>query len=105
MNGDIATKSKHSTKERQAPLIFLLFSKIENIKYNRLYLDCPVPLAKFAFNPVDLLYCNVILDLVKTNTRCLAVPHVLEISEHGKRLIFKSFKYVRHFHAICYSFT
>ena len=55
MNGDIATQSKHSTKERQAPLIFLLISYIKNIKYNRLYLDYPVPLAKSAFNPVDLL--------------------------------------------------
>ena len=44
-------------KEPQVPLIFLLFrrAKTSNM-YNGLYLDYLVLLAKFAFNPVDLLY-------------------------------------------------
>ena len=45
MNGNILAQSKHSTKEeRQVPLIFLLFSLIKNIKFNRFYLDGTSPI-------------------------------------------------------------
>ena len=56
MNGDIATQSRYGTKERQVPLIFLLFSSNENIKYTRLYLDGPSLPAKLLLTP--LIYFN-----------------------------------------------
>ena len=38
MDGSLAISSEHSTKEGHVPFIFLAFSSIDSIKYNRLYL-------------------------------------------------------------------